>query len=150
MGRREGEPKQRIAGFADRVVAIAFSPDGKHFATGGGAPTEDGEIKLFDVAAGKLVIDIKNGHSDTVFGVAFSPDDKMLATCGADKFVKVFEVPLGQVPEVVRGAHAPRHGRRLDAGRQDDRQRRGRQRRQGLGLREGRAGPRHAKAHRSR
>ena len=45
---------------------------------------------------GKLVADIKNGHSDTVFGVSFSPDGKMLATCAADKFVKVFEVPSGK------------------------------------------------------
>lgn len=87
--------KQRLTGFADRVVAIAFSADGKYFATGGGAPTEDGEIRIYD-AAGKLVQDIKNGHSDTVFGVAFSPDGKLLATASADKFVKVFEVPSGK------------------------------------------------------
>jgi WD40 repeat protein len=86
------EPKTRIGGFADKVCAIAYSADGKFFATGGGAPTEDGEIKVF-TAAGQLVTDIKNGHSDTVFGVAFSPNGWLLATCGADKFVKVFELP---------------------------------------------------------
>ncbi|HJZ54054.1 MAG TPA: c-type cytochrome domain-containing protein, partial [Gemmataceae bacterium] len=69
----KGEPKKRIGGFADRVVAIGYSADGKYFATGGGAPTEDGEIKIFEAETGKLVIEIKNGHSDTVFGVAFSP-----------------------------------------------------------------------------
>jgi WD40 repeat protein len=42
------------------------------------------------------VVDIKNGHSDTVFGVCFSPDATKLATCGADKFVKVFEIPSGK------------------------------------------------------
>ena len=51
--------------------------------------------------AGKLVVDIKqadpkNNHSDTVFGVCFSPDGKKLASCGADKFVKVFEIPSGK------------------------------------------------------
>jgi WD40 repeat protein len=39
------------------------------------------------------VVDIKGGHADTVFGVAVSPDRTLLATCGADKFVKVFELP---------------------------------------------------------
>jgi WD40 repeat protein len=87
-----GEPKARIAGFADKVTCIAYSLDGKFFATGGGAPTEDGEIKVFS-AAGKLAYEIKGGHSDTVFGVAFNPDGTLLATCGADKFVKVFELP---------------------------------------------------------
>jgi WD40 repeat protein len=92
---RTGALVKRLTGFADRVVALAFSPDSKWLATGGGAPTEDGEIKIFDVDSGKLVRDIKNGHSDTVYGVSFSPDGTKLATCGADKFVKVFAVPSG-------------------------------------------------------
>jgi WD40 repeat protein len=91
-----GMIQSRLGGFADRVVALAFSKDGKMLATGGGAPTEDGEVKVFDVATGKEVVPIKNAHSDTVFGVAFSPDGKMLATCGADKFVKTFEIPSGK------------------------------------------------------
>lgn len=88
----KGEPVTRVGGFADRVTAIAFSANGKFFATGGGAPTEDGEIKVFH-ADGKLAHDIKNGHSDTVFAVAFHPGGTLLATAGADKFVKVFELP---------------------------------------------------------
>jgi WD40 repeat protein len=93
---KTGALLQTIPGFADRVVTLDFSPDGKLLATGGGAPTEEGEIKIVEVPGGKVVTDIKGGHSDTVFGVAFSPDGKLLATCGADKFVKVFEVPGGK------------------------------------------------------
>jgi WD40 repeat protein len=107
----KGEVKQRVGApaadkpsiFADRVVAIAFSADGKYFATGGGAPTEDGEIKIFETAGAKLVTEIKNGHSDTVFAVAFSPDGKLLATGSADKFVKVFEVPGGKFVKSFEG-----------------------------------------------
>lgn len=91
-----GALKQRVTGFSERVVALAFSPNSKLLATGGGAPTEDGEIKIIEVPAGKVVADIKNGHSDTVFGVCFSPDGTKLATGAADKFVKVFEVPSGK------------------------------------------------------
>ena len=98
----KGTVKLRIVGFADRVVAIQYAPDGKSFATGGGAPTEDGEIRIFS-ADGKLVTDIKNGHSDTVFGVSFSPDGKLLATASADKFVKVFEVPTGKLAKSFEG-----------------------------------------------
>jgi WD40 repeat protein len=94
---RTGELRTRVTGFAERVVALAFSNSGKLLATGGGAPTQEGELKILDVTSGKVVQDIKaNVHSDTVFGVSFSPDDKMLASCGADKFVKVFEVPSGK------------------------------------------------------
>jgi Planctomycete cytochrome C/WD domain, G-beta repeat len=96
-----GELKQKLTGFADRVVTLAFSSNGKLLATGGGAATEDGEVKVFDMPEGKLLVDIKqadpkNNHSDTVFGVCFSPDGSKLASCGADKFVKVFEIPSGK------------------------------------------------------
>jgi hypothetical protein len=93
---KTGALLQTVPGFVDRVVTLDFSPDGKLLATGGGAPTEEGEIKILEVPGGKVVTDIKGGHSDTVFGVAFSPDGTKLATCGADKFVKVFEVPGGK------------------------------------------------------
>ena len=138
-----GQLRHRLTGFAERVVALGFSPDSKLLATGGGAPTEDGEIKIFDVPTGKLVVDIKNGHSDTVFGVCFSPDGKMLATCGADKFVKVFEVPSGKFIKSFEGHthHVLDVGWKADgkllasAGADNVGQ--------GVGLREGRAGPHH-------
>ncbi len=98
-----GTPKQTVTGFAASVVSLSFSPDGKLLATGGGAPTEDGEIKILDTATGKVVTDIKSGHSDTVFGVCFSPDGKHLATCGADKFVKVWEMPGGKFVKSFEG-----------------------------------------------
>jgi Planctomycete cytochrome C/Anaphase-promoting complex subunit 4 WD40 domain/WD domain, G-beta repeat len=98
-----GVLRQKLTGFADRVVALAFSPNGKLLATGGGPPSEDGEIKVFEIPSGKPVLDIKNGHSDTVFGVCFSPDSTKLATCGADKFVKVFEIPSGKFLKAFEG-----------------------------------------------
>jgi WD40 repeat protein len=100
---KTGALRQTIRGFADRVVALDFAPNGKLLATGGGAPTEEGEIKLIEVLSGKVVTDVKNGHSDTVFGVSFSPDGTKLATCGADKFVKVFAVPSGKFLKAFEG-----------------------------------------------
>lgn len=94
---RTGELRKTVPGFAERVVALAFSPDSKILACGGGAPTQEGELKLIDPQSGKVVREIKeNVHSDTVFGVGFSPDGKRLVSGGADKFVKTFDVATGK------------------------------------------------------
>ncbi len=82
--------------FADRVIALAFSHDGKLLATGGGEPSRSGEVKLWEVASGKLVRALTDAHSDTVFGLEFSPDDTVLASCAADKFVKLHSVADGK------------------------------------------------------
>ena len=100
---KSGAVVRKLGGFADRVVALDFSPDGKWLATGGGAPTGDGEVKVFDVATGSLVAELKSPHSDTVFAVRFSPDGKRLATGGADKFVRLFEMPAGKLLKTFEG-----------------------------------------------
>jgi WD40 repeat protein len=81
---------------ADRVLALDFSPDGKLLATGGGVPSRNGELKIWNIADGALIKEIKDAHSDTVFSVRFSPDQKHLASGAADKLMKVFEVSSGK------------------------------------------------------
>lgn len=98
----DGTVRNRIDGFAERVVALAFSPDGTRLATGGGMPTEDGEVRVYR-ADGTLELALKSPHSDTVFGVRFSPDSNKLATCGADKFVKVWSLPAGKLDKSFEG-----------------------------------------------
>lgn len=80
----------------DRVLSLAFSPDGKTLATGGGQPSRSGEVKLWNTADGALIREIKDAHSDTVFGLEFSFDGKHLASCAADKFVKTWNVADGK------------------------------------------------------
>ncbi len=81
----------------DRALALDFSPDGTLLASGGGEPSRGGELKLWNVADGTLVREILDAHSDTVYCVRFSPDGSQLASCGADKFVKAFNVADGSL-----------------------------------------------------
>jgi len=85
------------APLVDRVIALDFSPDGKLLATGGGEPSRSGEVKIWNVADGKLVRELTDAHSDTVFSVKFSPQGDMLASGAADKFLKVWNVGSGEL-----------------------------------------------------
>lgn len=94
LERTIGSPDD-AAQIVDRVSALDFSHDGKLLATGSGEPSRSGEIKLWSVENGQLVRALKEPHSDCVYGMEFSPDDQQIASCGADRFVKVFNVADG-------------------------------------------------------
>ena len=91
------EPADPAKPPVDRVLSLAFSPDGKMVASGGGIPSRDGELLLWDVAGGKLVREMTGIHSDSVFDIAWSPDGSLLASAGADKFARISDPKTGKV-----------------------------------------------------
>jgi WD40 repeat protein len=82
--------------FVFRVLSLAFSPDGKQLATGGGDPSRSGELIIWDVEKKTVVKSIEDAHSDTIFGLEFSRDGKQIVSGAADKFVKIHEVATGK------------------------------------------------------
>jgi WD40 repeat protein len=87
----------------DRVLALAFSADGKSLVSGGGIPARTGEIKIWNPATGALEREIKDAHSDTVFTIAFSRDGRLLASGGADKLIKIFDAKTGAFIRLFEG-----------------------------------------------
>ena len=87
-------------GHTDRVWSVAYSPDGKRLASGGGRlrlagqPPGPGEVKVWDVQTGQELLTLQ-GLTGNVWNVAFSPDGKRLASADG-KTVKVWDAQTGQ------------------------------------------------------
>jgi WD40 repeat protein len=77
------------------VTSLAFSPDGRLLAAGGGAAGQFGEIHLWDVARRRLARTLR-GHRDAVYSVAFSPDGRTLAAASYDRLVSLWPLTGGQ------------------------------------------------------
>ena len=77
------------------ISALAFAPDGKTLAVGGGV-LYHGHVALFETASGKLLHVVRDvGRSDFVV-LAFSPDSKSL--CAGARFgpAYLFDVATGE------------------------------------------------------
>jgi RNA polymerase sigma factor (sigma-70 family) len=70
--------------------AIAFSPDGKLLAVGGGM---DEALRVWDVATGTL---LHRMGRRTDYGLAFSPDSKTLAAWCDDRAVRLWDMTTGK------------------------------------------------------
>jgi len=88
----------------NKVLRVAYSPDGRQIATTSGATKPDpstlkndrpGEVKLWDAATGKELHALK-GHADNVYGLAYSPDGAVLATGSADNSVRLWDPASGE------------------------------------------------------
>ena len=84
-----------LSGPCDVVRSLAYSPDGRWLAAGGGQPARFGEVIVWNAATGKLAQTLK-GHSDYIYAIAFSPDSKLVATSSYDKLIKLWEVDTGR------------------------------------------------------
>ena len=71
---------------------MAFSPDGKTLASG----SNDGTVRLWDVATGRPIGEPLTGHTGLVYSVAFSPDGKTLASGSGDGTVRLWDVATGR------------------------------------------------------
>lgn len=88
-GMRADPPKpeflHELVGHTNGVNAIAFSPDGKFMATGGGFRGRDLTVKVWDPLNGELIKTLQTSNTYGIDDLAFSPDGKILAT-GTDAY----------------------------------------------------------------
>ncbi len=100
------EIPERVLGRSYQSVGrIAFSPDGKTLATGGGHTGY-----LLDVATGRvratLPHEARENHEDQVEDVAFSPDGKLVATASQAGEAKLWDAATGKLKATLKGQYA--------------------------------------------
>lgn len=88
----------------DRISGVAFSPDGKTLFGGG----DDGRVRLWDVAQGKLKSSTPIGHDAPIMDLKLSGARNLLVTLGTDQLIRFWQmeskVPLATEYKVAGSA----------------------------------------------
>ena len=81
-----------------RVLAVAYSPDGRYIASSGC----DCKVHIWNANNTNEIITYR-GHAEWVAAVAWSPDGRYIASAGADTTVHIWEALSGKIISVYRG-----------------------------------------------
>ena len=112
-----GKLVRRVFTRAERAHAMAFLPDGK-LVVAGGRPGQEGDVRIYDINAGKAKdfggvpsVDGVNDKAvllkeliqvdDSILALAISSDGKKLAAGGTDRMVRVFDIASGKLEHAV-------------------------------------------------
>ena len=79
------------------VESVAFSPNGRHFATG----DWDGKLRLWDAETGEVLQNIS--HGQYVHDVAFDGTGSRLASASSDRTIRVLDVNSGELLHTLDG-----------------------------------------------
>ncbi|MCH2064514.1 MAG: hypothetical protein MK194_12385 [Roseibacillus sp.] len=89
--------------FPDRILALAFHPQGHLLAAGSGIPSRDGNLSFWRVSDGTREGVIEKAHLDTITGLAFSPGGHRIASSSTDRYLKIHEVETLELADQLEG-----------------------------------------------
>lgn len=86
----ELDHKRTIRTSTSNLHSIAFSPNGKYLAVGGGAPSENGVVEVFSWPKGEPITRF-DSHNDSVRSVIWQDNDRLL-TASIDREIKLWHL----------------------------------------------------------
>jgi WD40 repeat protein/serine/threonine protein kinase len=89
------------------VTAMAYSPDGRYIASGGGnSPQQPAELRVWEASTGKELFSRLVPAGGLIQSVSFSPDGLQIATAGFDAAIRIWNAATGDEVRVL----GPRRG----------------------------------------
>ena len=86
-----GKLKATLTGHTRKISSIAFSSDGKTFASA----SDDMTVVLWDPQTGEQKKILK-GHTRSITSIAFAPNNSMLASASYDGTIRLWNIKTGQ------------------------------------------------------
>jgi WD40 repeat protein len=87
-------PAADYDGFGSQGRQVAFSPDSRRVVCPCRLGTAPGEVRVWDVATGNVLLCLR-GHTQDVNGVAYSSDGLRIATASSDRSVRIWDAATG-------------------------------------------------------
>jgi eukaryotic-like serine/threonine-protein kinase len=84
-----------------RFDCVAFSHDGRRFATSGGASTR--QVRIWVTQSGQLENSFTHHADERVLTVAFSPDDRLVLSTASDDAARIWDVARGECVAILAG-----------------------------------------------
>jgi WD40 repeat protein len=103
---KAGSLTRNLRGPSGTVTSLAFRPDGRFLASGGGQPRQRGEVTIWDLSPVPQTR-VLRAHVGWAMAVAFHAEGGRLASGGEDGLIKVWDLAANRALLTLKGHQGP-------------------------------------------